>query len=54
MKECTNEVDEETIFVDFMEETGGKYVEVAYKDRDIMKKYVEDKLKEYNEKTKAS
>jgi dynein heavy chain len=37
-----------------MEESGGKYVEVPYKDRDMLKKFVEDKLKEYNDKTKAS
>jgi dynein heavy chain len=54
MKECTNEIEEDTIFADFMEESGGKYVEVPYKERENLKRYVEDKLKEYNEKTKAS
>lgn len=37
-----------------MEESIGKYVEVAYKDRELMKQLIEDKLKEYNDKTKAS
>jgi dynein heavy chain len=54
MKDCTNETEEDTIFADFMEESGGKYVEVGYKDRDQLKKFADDKLKDYNEKTKAS
>ena len=54
MRDCTNETEEDTIFADFMEESGGKYVEVQYKDREALKKMVEDKLKEYNDKTKAS
>lgn len=54
MRDCTNETEEDTIFADFMEESGGKYVEVHYKDREALKKMVEDKLKEYNDKTKAS
>ena len=54
MKECSNENEDDTIFADFMEESGGKYVEVPYKERDNMKQYVEQKLKEYNNKTKAS
>lgn len=54
MRDCSNETEEDTIFADFMEESGGKYVEVPYKDREMLKKFVEDKLKEYNEKTKAS
>lgn len=54
MKECSNETEEDTIFADFMEESGGKYVEIAYKDREAMKIFIEDKLRDYNEKTKAS
>ena len=37
MKECSNENEDDTIFADFMEESGGKYVEVPYKERDNMK-----------------
>ena len=37
-----------------MEESGGKYIEVPYKDRDVLKKFVEDKLNEYNNKSKSS
>jgi hypothetical protein len=37
-----------------MEESGGKYIEVSYKERENLKKFVEDKLRDYNEKTKAS
>ncbi len=54
MKECSNENEDDTVFADFMEESGGKYVEIAYKDREPMKQFIEDKLKDYNEKTKAS
>ena len=54
MKDCTNEIEEDTIFADFMEESGGKYVEVPYKERENLKKFIEKRLKDYNEKTKAS
>lgn len=55
MKKCTNEEEEDTIFVDFMEVNQGKnvYVEVAYKDRAEMKKICEEKLVEYNEKASS-
>jgi hypothetical protein len=55
MKKCTNEEEEDTIFVDFMEINQGKnvYVEVAYKDRHEMKKICEEKLVEYNEKSSS-
>jgi len=55
MKDVTNEDHEETIFVDFMEESGGnqKYVEVAYKLRSDLKKFVEDSLVEYNVKARG-
>jgi len=55
MKECTNEELEDAIFVDFMEESGGnqKYMEVEYHLRTDLKKMVEEKLGEYNEKARG-
>ena len=55
MKECSNDEYEDTIFIDFMEESGGnqKYVECIYKDRVDLKQFVEDKLKDYNEKARG-
>lgn len=55
MKECTNEKEEDTIFIDFLDENAPNvYQEVAYHDRDKLKVIVEDKLKEYNDKAKKS
>jgi dynein heavy chain len=56
MKECTNDMEEDTVFVDFLEESQGKpvYNEVHYKDREMLKQFCEDKLKDYNEKSKSS
>lgn len=30
MKECTNDNEDDTVFANFMEESGGKYIEVTY------------------------
>lgn len=39
MRKCTNESEEDTIFVDFMEESAGRniYIETDYKQRLLMK-----------------
>jgi len=55
MKECTNEKEEDTIFIDFFDENAPNvYQEVGYGERDKLKSIVEDKLKEYNEKARKS
>jgi dynein heavy chain, axonemal len=55
MKECTNEKEEDTIFIDFFDENAPNvYQEVGYTERDKLKTIVEDKLKEYNEKAKRA
>jgi len=55
MKECTNEKEEDTIFIDFLDENAPNvYQEVSYHDRSKLKVIVEDKLKEYNDKAKKS
>ena len=50
MKECTDENETDTIFVDFFDETQPRqiYIEVPYKQRDELRKVVEDKLAEHN------
>lgn len=39
MRKCTNDLEEDTIFVDFMEESAGRniYIEIDYKTRMQMK-----------------
>ena len=56
MKECTDNDERETIFVDFFDETEDRqiYIEVVYKQREELKKIIEDKLVEFNEKFKAA
>lgn len=56
MRECTNEEETDTIFVDFMEESGGKpvYIEIGYKERAQLKHTVESKLDEYNKNQRSS
>ncbi len=54
-RDCTNEAEEDTIFVDFMEEeNAGRsvYKEVEYQERAALKVAIETKLKEYNGKIK--
>lgn len=42
MKECTNEKEEDSIFVDFFDESAPNvYQEVGYADRDKLKQIVE-------------
>jgi dynein heavy chain len=50
MRKATNEEEQDTIFVDFIEENSGRniYVEVAYKDRKDLKNFIEEKLNDYN------
>lgn len=36
-----------------MEESGGKYIEIIYSERENMKKYLEEKLADFNSKSKA-
>lgn len=50
MRECTNEEEADTIFIDFMEESGGKpvYIEIGYKERSQLKQTVEQKLDDFN------
>lgn len=55
MKKCTNDIEEDTIFIDFLEVNQGKnvYVEVPYKDRGEMKKVIEESLADYNSKANS-
>ena len=55
MRKATNDEEQDTIFVDFLEENSGRniYVEVPYKDRKDLKTFVEDKLEEYNQKQRT-
>ena len=55
MRKCTNDEEEDTIFIDFLEENSGRciYNEVAYKDRKDMKAFVEDQLVQYNAKQRT-
>ena len=53
MRECTNEEEQETVFVDFMGEKD-VYMEISYAERGNLKILVEEKLKDYNEKSKSS
>lgn len=56
MKECTDNDENETIFVDFFDESQNRqiYIEVFQKQRDELKKIIEDKLVEFNEKYKSA
>lgn len=36
-----------------MEESGGKYIEVAYSDRENLKKFLEEKLVQFNTDNKS-
>lgn len=51
IKDCTNENEEDTIFVDFVQESVSErviYVEVPYKDREQLKKLCENYLAAFN------
>jgi dynein heavy chain len=56
MKECTDPEEHETIFVDFFDESQNRqiYIEVFLKQREELKKIIEDKLVEFNEKYKSA
>lgn len=56
MKECTNQEEEDTLFVDFFDETQNRqiYIEVPYKQRGELNKLIEDKLGEFNEAYKSA
>jgi len=56
MKECTDPDENETIFVDFFDESQNRqiYIEVVQKQREELKKIIEDKLVEFNEKFKSA
>lgn len=56
MKECTDNDENDTIFVDFFDESQNRqiYIEVFQKQRDELKKIIEDKLVEFNEKYKSA
>jgi dynein heavy chain len=46
MRECTNENEDDTIFIDFFDENAPNvYQEVSYAERQKLKSIVEDKLK---------
>lgn len=55
MKECTNEDESDTIFVDFMEQSSGKpvYIEISQKEKIVLKQAVEQKLEDYNKKQRS-
>lgn len=55
MRECTNEEEADTIFIDFMEESGGKpvYIEIGYKERSQLKQTVEQKLDDFNKNQRS-
>lgn len=54
IRECTNEDQAETIFVDFFDEGASNvYQEVTYQQRVDLKKLCEEKLETFNEKMKA-
>ena len=46
MKEVTNEQEQDTIFVDFFDESQNRqiYIEVGYKQREELAKLIEDRL----------
>lgn len=56
MKECTDPDENDTIFVDFFDESQNRqiYIEVVQKQREELKKIIEDKLVEFNEKFKSA
>jgi len=56
MKECTNEAEEDTIFVDFMDAENYEtpiYQEVDYAKREALKSTCERYLQVYNEKARS-
>lgn len=55
-KECTDNEDRDTIFVDFFDESQNRqiYIEVVVKQREELKKIIEEKLVELNDKFKSA
>jgi len=55
-KECTDNEDRDTIFVDFFDESQNRqiYIEVVVKQREELKKIIEEKLVEFNDKFKSA
>jgi dynein heavy chain len=53
IKECTNDNEDDTVFANFMEESGGKYIEVSYAERENLKKFLEEKLIQFNTDNKS-
>lgn len=56
IKECTDHDENDSIFVDFFDESQSRqiYIEVPFKQREEMKRLVEDKLTEFNDKFKSA
>lgn len=41
------------MFANFMEESGGKYIEINYSERENLRKFLEEKLNDFNTKWKS-